>query len=94
MPKQNQPKYINKNVTHHNVAFMLKRHLAVEVDKAIEKIRQHMNIERKQEYLSRIREAEDDGRSNYFIARRYATRGQVLLELIDKYNQINKGKEE
>ena len=40
MPKQNQPKYTNKSVSHHNIGFNIKRPIAIELDKEIEKIRE------------------------------------------------------
>ncbi len=85
MPKQNQPKYINKSVSHHNIGFNIKRPMAIELDQKIERIREKLELERRKEYSDKVTEKILNGEKNWYVSKNHATRGQVLELVVNFY---------
>ena len=85
MPKQNQPKYINKSVTHHNIGFNIKRPKAIQLDKDVEKIREFLQVKRREEYAKKVSDKILSNEKNWYVPKKSATRGHVLEEVIAFY---------
>jgi hypothetical protein len=85
MPKQNQPKYTNKSVSHHNIGFNIKRPIAIELDKEIKKIREFLQKERREDYAKKVSDKILSNEKNWYVPKKSATRGHVLEEVIAFY---------